>query len=307
MNGGATVDKEKDIQELIEKYKETCRIKKKRIITSVIKTEAIFALVVYGLFAILRVLNTHNGLLVCVAIIAAMLLIICLLLAMLVMPFSGYEEIHKIISADAITEFVESIGEKTFVKIQGPPLKFRLGRTLDVDCVEGGKYIGVLSLTPQSEAGILTSMYGSDGPDIMESMDIDIPLSPEGAKQWTNTPEPDNIRLPYIYVSLFDIWEFVMPCAADPEDIRDAFDAMCRAVAYDLVKKRLLDAIDKKKPIEEEYYTRRVLASYFKKDIENVDEDTKTAISRLREIVQPLIVEQKRTIKKYMRIGAKNG
>ena len=300
-----------DIQELIKKYRRLCRSEKGKAFAMGIFGGAAVAFLIYGLAMIFSIISDNLwGLsftveFFCIAAITIIILLIsAACLALIWIPVSLYQDVRNTITADEIAGFVDSIEEDTFVEIQGPPLKFESMRTLDVDFSGGkGTYVGAWSIAEENEVGILTSIYGDDGPTTVDSLNIDIPLSAEGAEQWRDMTEPDNIRLPYIDVSLFDIWEFAIVCKTSTEEIYNAFDAVCRAIALDIVRNRLTEAVDHGKTIKEEYYTEQAIAPYFMKDFHGMGSDAEEAMSGLLDIIQPILDEQEQTVRKYLTTG----
>ena len=176
------------------------------------------------------------------------------------------------------------------------------------------------------KAPFMTSIYGKGKPSSQIEKSKIIPLKGiEAVQAWKAIPDFDCAELPYIKIRLFragtlgvfelgpriylpspyhcwvskksvfdkpDEWKYLIPRTENLEEVKEAFETVCRLIVYDIIRKKLTDIMDKNSSevLKAGIISAGDVAPYFTgKNKDGEPEELRKAFERLEEIVQPAI------------------
>ena len=160
---------------------------------------------------------------------------------------------YEVRSADDIRAYIEELktGKMQTVEIRKPAVL--LGIDNKISLTGPGEPTGVVTITKTGEAGFMTSIFGEDGPEQRESLQISVPLStPEMVAQWVAASIPETAELPYAEIELFPHntprdrrWLYIIR-NRNIGEVAEAIDTLGRMILLDYLKELLLKTIEHK-------------------------------------------------------------
>ena len=165
---------------------------------------------------------------------------------------------------------------------------------------------GETILSSKTETEFMTSIYGNEFPEGSKTKTIQIPINnPAKLRAWETLPQIDAIELPYMSITMFANMPYycdktyLIPRTENVDDVREAFDTICRMVLYDVIRKKLKDGIKegvdpiKGPSVNGERITSWDLYPYFKKGNRHKGpEDLQDEFTYLENIMTPLLAQQ---------------
>ena len=219
------------------------------------------------------------------------------------------------ISPNNIEDILQRLsnGDIPAVKVQGSPQIFNFERKLVAGCAPVGGLVGFVKMAPVIKAGIMTSIYGNNGPSAVPCHELTTGVLVNLTRQqWEDAPTPDEVQLPYLRVTMFpetvgDKWCYLVPDAMGTDTARRVFGSICRSILSDIVEKRLQEAVLSGRVIRSMDddgtddgisfpFTENDLIPYFRKEMSEGGSGIYSDISNAEEMIQPLLKNQEKKI-----------
>lgn len=145
--------------------------------------------------------------------------------------------------AKTLSSFLD--GSALLVEMDNTLQRFSVKSELKANFQSGA--IGTIMITPQSHIQFMTSVYGDGRPSAEEQILKTLQIRTESDfVRWNMLSNIDVIEIPCVKVSLFpgivkdkSQWSFLIQGKGPPEDIRIAFENICRLIICDIISRKL--------------------------------------------------------------------
>ena len=153
---------------------------------------------------------------------------------------------------------------------------------------------GIMTLTPKSRIKIMESIYGDRGPAGKDNISVTKSLTTrEDIKKWEELPRLDEVQVPCIKVVLFDYWTYLIPFNEQMEDIGEAFNLLCREIAYDVARKKLREWYSQKNAKND--IPSDIIPYFVKPSKEQKDKENTQEIRKMLELIDGLVYCQEQS------------